>query len=215
MRKIESGIYCYENLVNGKKYIGQSQNLYKRYLDHEQGFQRAYGKGTGRENKPLWLAIQKYGRENFRYYVIEFCDVTELDEKEIFYIQELNSHISKSGYNLSLGGNTSRGVVHSKEARKNMSKAHIGEKHTKEHNEKIGQSHVGMKYSLKNRKSSSKYVGIYQRSKTYGRSKIRHWVIDIRRGGQRFIKHWKNEMDAVEIYNQFIIENGWDEYPLS
>ena len=33
--EIISGIYCIENIINGKKYIGSSKDIYGRWVQHE------------------------------------------------------------------------------------------------------------------------------------------------------------------------------------
>lgn len=122
------GIYCYENLLNGKKYVGQSKMLKIRIRDHERNFKESIFWFSG-ENKPLWKSVRKYGRENFSLCILRYCSESELDELEIYYIKELNSHKSKHGYNISWGGNSSvRGLKFSSKTRKKMSDARLGEK---------------------------------------------------------------------------------------
>lgn len=53
-------------------------------------------------SKPLYQAIRKYGVENFSFEVLEECDISLLDEKEVYYINLYNSY--KEGYNATLGG---------------------------------------------------------------------------------------------------------------
>ena len=54
---------------------------------------------------PLYVAIRKYGIENFTFEVIEECRQEELNEKEIYWIKYYNSYGS-GGYNATLGGDT-------------------------------------------------------------------------------------------------------------
>lgn len=95
------GIYKFENLVNGHIYIGQSINIEQRYLDH---LKRARNKGIYNHeyNSPLHRAIRKYGIDNFDFSIIEHCEITELDQREIFWISYYNSY--ENGYNLTRGG---------------------------------------------------------------------------------------------------------------
>lgn len=75
-----SGIYKFENLINGKKYIGQSRYIEQRYKDH---INRAKNNGKHREyNSQLHKAIRKYGIENFTFSIIEECSIDKLNEKE-------------------------------------------------------------------------------------------------------------------------------------
>ncbi len=102
----ESGIYCYVNNINNKKYVGLSNNIFKRVGEHETNFKKdIFNEIKKSENVYLWNSVKKYGRENFSVYVVELCDKEILGEKEIYYIKELKSHISQNGYNILWGGN--------------------------------------------------------------------------------------------------------------
>lgn len=48
-------------------------------------------------------AIKKYGWENFDHVILEICDISMADEREIYWISEKDSYIN--GYNSTLGGN--------------------------------------------------------------------------------------------------------------
>lgn len=83
-------IYKTTNLINGKFYIGKDSRNKNDY----------YGSGL-----LLNKAIKKYGKENFKKEIIETCsNVTELNEREIFWINTLNARNLDIGYNLAEGG---------------------------------------------------------------------------------------------------------------
>jgi hypothetical protein len=76
--------------INGKFYIGQDFNNNPNYL------------GSG---KILKKAIDKYGKENFEKITLQKCaNKEELNEREIYWIKELNATNNKIGYNLAFGG---------------------------------------------------------------------------------------------------------------
>lgn len=113
-----SEIYCFENIINNKRYVGQAINLNVRIRNH---------KGELKKNKSdckvLQNAYNKYGLDNFRIWIVEECEVWELDNREIFWIKELNSHKTEHGYNISWGGSAPmRGLKHSQESRNKISK---------------------------------------------------------------------------------------------
>ena len=59
--KIISGIYKLTS-PSGKCYIGQSKNIYQRFRDHKRANKHKHCK--------LYVAIKKYGYENFKKEII-------------------------------------------------------------------------------------------------------------------------------------------------
>lgn len=98
------GIYKITNLVNGKCYIGQSNNIKRRFVEHKNLHRRGC--------RLVHAAIQKYGVENFSFEVLEECELGELDEREIFYISKLNP-----AYNIASGGSGNPSHTVSEEVR--------------------------------------------------------------------------------------------------
>jgi group I intron endonuclease len=95
-------IYLITNLVNGKKYVGQTlMTVYARWQKHC-SFARTHPNATGIDG-----AIRKYGEDNFSIETIKECPVSELDKWEIYYIQYYNTYQGNNsdlGYNITLGG---------------------------------------------------------------------------------------------------------------
>ena len=108
------GIYKITNKVNGKCYIGQSQDIATRFREH-----RYLLRQNKYSNKKIQNAWNKYGEENFTFEIIEECMLDELDEKEMKYIKEYDSHYN--GYNNTDGGGGIRGWKHSEEFKEKMS----------------------------------------------------------------------------------------------
>jgi group I intron endonuclease len=83
-------IYKTTNLINNKIYVGQDSKDNPKYL------------GSG---LLLKKAINKYGKLNFVKETIEVCENKQiLNEREIYWIEELNSINTKIGYNVADGG---------------------------------------------------------------------------------------------------------------
>lgn len=86
------GIYKITKKENGKSYIGQSNDIERRFKEH-----------TFKNEIPIDKAIQKYGKESFQFEILEECSLDELDEKERYWINYYNTY-KGFGYNCSEGG---------------------------------------------------------------------------------------------------------------
>jgi len=82
-------IYKTVNLINNKIYVGKDSNNNSNYL----------GSGI-----ILKKAIKKYGKENFKKNILESCDLSNINKREIYWIAKLNSINPKIGYNITPGG---------------------------------------------------------------------------------------------------------------
>jgi group I intron endonuclease len=150
----ESGIYCFENMVNGKKYIGQAQKLYVRIRIHLK--QLSIGCDSSNVLQRAW---DKYGEENFTVYIIEKCPIEILNEREIFWIKELHSHISEGGYNISWGGDAfMRGAKFTDEHKEKLRIASTGRRHTEEAKVLMSNASKGRKHSDETKKLISELL---------------------------------------------------------
>jgi group I intron endonuclease len=118
-------IYKIINLITNKIYVGQAVS---HILNHNK--YRPYGR-IGRfkchisealsqkNNQSHYLnnAIRKYGSENFKVELIEYCDIKDADIKEKHYISTCNS-LFPNGYNLKHGGQS---FTHSEESKRRLS----------------------------------------------------------------------------------------------
>ena len=134
-------IYKTTNLTNNKFYIGQDSKNNPNY----------YGSGI-----ILIKAIKKYGKENFKKEILEFCITkNELDNREKYWIEYYNSTDKNIGYNIHSGGGGSLGGPLSDEHRKKISNATKGKYvspetrkklsdrvFTNSHKEKISKNHI-------------------------------------------------------------------------
>lgn len=89
-------IYKAQNKINGKIYIGKTNNLPKRIREHTR-----YDVHNG---LIFHKAIEKYGEENFEWEIIDSTeDFQEANELESYYIKKYNS-FKPNGYNMTFGG---------------------------------------------------------------------------------------------------------------
>lgn len=96
---MEKYIYKITNLINGKIYIGQTNNPKRREREH---FSLAPSILEDNNGKILYNALLKYGPQNFSFEIIEDkCE--NYNEKEKFWIKTLNT-LTPFGYNMTEGG---------------------------------------------------------------------------------------------------------------
>ena len=94
-------IYKITNKINNKCYIGQTtKTLEERWTRHKKD---AFNLKASNYEYPLYKAFRKYGLENFSFELIEKCEIAQLDEKEIYWINFYDS-AKHNGYNQCLGG---------------------------------------------------------------------------------------------------------------
>lgn len=106
MRKQRTiGIYCIQNLVNNKIYIGQSTCIEDRWSKHLSSLRRGVN-----DNRSLQEDWNRYGESSFSFLILEECTKEELDAKETFHISQFSSDII---YNFTNGGK--KGFKHSPE----------------------------------------------------------------------------------------------------
>lgn len=91
-------IYKITNLVNQKIYVGKTtKTIEERWKTHWADAQR-----VNINNRPLYKAFNKYGKENFKIECLEECSIDTLNDREIYWIERLGSF--KYGYNATKGG---------------------------------------------------------------------------------------------------------------
>jgi len=122
-------IYLITNLINVKKYVGQTiRDPQKRLNQH-------IVDSNNNSQSYIHRAIRKYGIDNFQFEVIDesSSDRDELNDLEEFYIGFYDT-FKGVGYNCTSGGDN---ATHSEETKKKMSKTHKGKKFSEESKKKM------------------------------------------------------------------------------
>lgn len=91
-------IYLIENKINGHRYVGQTlngwRNRFKLHITESKKF----------PERPLYRAFNKYGIKNFKVRVLQTCDSSILDEREIYWIDFFDTFKDTQHYNCTRGG---------------------------------------------------------------------------------------------------------------
>lgn len=113
--KRHGSIYIITNLINGKKYVGQTIfNVETRWASHINRYN---------QDSAISKAIHKYGVNNFSFDEVLTCfDQTALDNAEKYFISYYNT-TGRNGYNKTFGG---RKMTFTPEIRKKMSEKKKG-----------------------------------------------------------------------------------------
>lgn len=141
-------IYKATNLIDGKVYIGQTNNLERRIREH-----RGHAVKDG---GPFHEAVRKYGLHNFKFDIIEECRSDLADERERFFIAKYRADLGADlVYNYCDGGlggqthdvsgenNPSYGRVFTLEERESRSKKLKGRKKPEGFGEKVSKRMKG------------------------------------------------------------------------
>ncbi len=119
-------IYKFVNTINGKVYIGFDSKWPNRIIVHKSS--------SKNQDTKFYRAIRKYGWDKFEYSVIyqSYDKDHTLKVMENYFINEYDSF--HNGYNSTLGGDGVLGLIHSENAKRNISmKNKIPKPQTAEH----------------------------------------------------------------------------------
>lgn len=89
------GVYCIENLVNNKKYIGSSEDIYTRWAQHKRDLKR-----SAHHSPHLQNAWNNNDDSNFVFKIIECCSVEKKFDREQYWIDYYKTYDENYGYNI-------------------------------------------------------------------------------------------------------------------
>ena len=132
-----TGIYIVKNKITKKIYVGQTRDFGQRVRQHKNRLRREKCKTYNK----LYPAVKKYGISTFEFIFIEACSISQLNEREIYWIKQYRSF--KNGYNATPGGHASisywKGKKRDIATRKKISKSLTGKRATVAHRKKISE----------------------------------------------------------------------------
>lgn len=143
------GIYAIVNTLNGKKYIGSTHNLKKRYRQHFNELRQNI-----HVNIHLQRAFNKYGRDKFEFWILEHCD----DVLDTLLMLEQKYIDSDGDYNICKVAGSTTGITYtghpiSEAHRKIVAEANRRRVWTKESRRKLAESIRNTEYNAKLRKA--------------------------------------------------------------
>ena len=94
-----TGIYCITNIVNKKKYVGQSVDIERRWHEHIVSL-----KGGRHHSQHLQSSWDKYGESSFSFSILEECPTDMLEQQERYWMELLGTLSELHGYNLREAG---------------------------------------------------------------------------------------------------------------
>jgi len=213
------GIYCIENTLNGKKYIGQSTDINIRFINHKISL-----KNNNHHNQHLQNSWNKDGENAFIFSVVEECEENELDSREKYWFSIYDTLDYKKGYNIK---EPERNGRHSNATKEKMSKTRTGKKFSLLTKEKMSKSATGKVFSDNHRDNISKnHCDISKENNpnfgkklkshssvfygVYFHKQLKKWVATTCINGKsRYIGIFEKEIEAAMAYDNFINENGF------
>lgn len=88
------GVYKITNSVNGKLYVGSSKDIDNRWKQHIDALEKGEHGNTHLQN-----AWSLYGKNNFKFEIVEECEPQAQFEREQFYLDALYP-FDEYGYNI-------------------------------------------------------------------------------------------------------------------
>jgi len=141
---LKSGIYKIVNIINNQIYIGSSSNLYQRKHQH---FSKL--KHNKHSNQHLQNSYNKHKKDNFKFIVLERCNIENLLIKEQLYLDTNDCH-----YNKRIIAESNRGWKMSQETKNKISKSNTGRTNSEEYKKR----HSKLLKSIKRSKEACKNI---------------------------------------------------------
>lgn len=180
-------IYCIQNKITGKKYIGKSINLQSRLAQHKY----LLGKEgiSGGTNPHLYASCKKYGIKNFDVSIIEQFKVNNpeiLAEREIFWILSLDTINPEKGYNMMLHYSPTKIITEDSKTLQSINK--LGEKNP----------NFGKRWSEEKRKKMSDLKKKMYLNGEHGKPDVNIVKANFKRIREDLMKHPEKLKDSIK-----------------
>lgn len=176
-------IYKFENIFNGKVYIGKTKNIENRIYQHKHT--------TSTKSTKFGKAIKKYGIDNFKISIVVEIKSVNIDNLDIIlncleraFIKRYDSF--KTGYNCTLGGDGTINFHHSEETKEKLRNRVVSEVTRR----KLGDIHRG---KPSRRRLTKKWKDSVIKAKSIP-------VFQYSKDGV-LINKWKSITEAAKYYN--------------
>lgn len=128
----KAGIYILYNNATDSYYVGSSSNIARRMSSY---FSLAYLNHPKNKNMIICRALLKYDFAPFSLMVVEYCSISNLQEREQYWMDILNPE-----YNVLKHAFSSQGYKHTPESIKLMSQSAVSRVHSEETKESISKA---------------------------------------------------------------------------
>ena len=112
------GIYEIKSKINGRSYIGSSENIHRRWNHHINNLLK-----NKHHSIILQRHVNKYGINDLAFSILEICNDNNLIEKEQVYINN-----NKPYFNIRKIADSNKGIKRSIETKEKLSKINLGKK---------------------------------------------------------------------------------------
>jgi len=144
-----AGIYCILNIVSGKVYIGSASSLKARLCCHRSMLRR------GRhDNGHLQRAWSLHGEQNFQFFLVQACAVSDLTRFEARWMQMTAACCPDYGYNLD---RVATHTMHAEETKQKIASSLRGQRRSVEQRRNIAKGMTGVKHAPRTAEQRLRY----------------------------------------------------------